>query len=213
MAYDLEEQEQLASIKAWWDRWGNLVLTAVTVVLLAIAAFNGWRWYERHEAGNAAILYDEFNSALEGSNLARKKELAGTLIERYGRSVYAPMAALHIAKVNVEAGDAGAAKAQLRWVIDKSGHPELVQIARLRLAGILLDEKSYDEALSLLSGDVPEDMAASFADRRGDVLLAMGKSDEARGAYQEALAKAGGQHPLRPIIQLKLDALPMPATS
>jgi predicted negative regulator of RcsB-dependent stress response len=213
MAYDLEEQEQLASIKAWWDRWGNLVLTAVTIVLLAIAAFNGWRWYERHEAGNAAALYDEFVSALDGPDAGRKKELAGTLIERYGRTVYAPMAALHIAKVNLEAGDAGAARAQLRWVIDKSGHPELVQIARLRLAGVLLDEKSHDEALKLLSGDVPPALAASFADRRGDVLLAMGKAEEARAAYQEALDKAGGQHPMRPIIQLKLDALPPAAAS
>ncbi len=213
MAFDLEEQEQLESIKAWWDRWGNLVLTAVTIVLLAIAAFNGWRWYERHEAGNAAALYDEFVSALDGADAGRKKELAGTLIERYGRTVYAPMAALHIAKVNLEAGDAGAARAQLRWVIDKSGHPELVQIARLRLAGVLLDEKSHEEALKLLSGDVPPPLAASFADRRGDVLLAMGKAEEARAAYQEALDKAGGQHPMRPIIQLKLDALPPAAAS
>ena len=213
MAYDLEEQEQLASIKAWWDRWGNLILTAVTIVLLAIAAFNGWRWYERHEAGNAAALYDEFVSALDGADAGRKKELAGTLIERYGRTVYAPMAALHIAKVNLEAGDAGAARAQLRWVIDKSGHPELVQIARLRLAGVLLDEKSHDEALKLLSGDVPPALAASFADRRGDVLLAMGKAEDARAAYQEALDKAGGQHPMRQIIQLKLDALPPAAAS
>ena len=213
MAYDLEEQEQLASIKAWWDRWGSLVLTAVTIVLLAIAAFNGWRWYERHEAGNAAALYDEFESALDGADATRKKELAGTLIERYGRTVYAPMAALQIAKVNLEAGDAGAARAQLRWVIDKSGHPELVQIARLRLAGVLLDEKSHDEALKLLAGDVPPALAASFADRRGDVLLAMGKAEEARAAYQEALDRAGGQHPLRPIIQLKLDALPPPTAS
>jgi len=213
MAYDLEEQEQLASIKAWWERWGNLVLTAVTVVLLAIAAFNGWRWYERHEAGNAAVLYDEFVGTLDGADLGRKKELAGTLIERYGRTVYAPMAALLIAKVNLEAGDTGAARAQLRWVIDKSGHPELVQIARLRLAGVLLDEKAYDEALQLLAGEVPEALAASFADRRGDVLMAMGKAEEARGAYREALDKAGAQHPMRPIIQLKLDALPAPAAS
>ena len=213
MAYDLEEQEQLASIKAWWDRWGNLVLTAVTVVLLAIAAFNGWRWYERHEAGNAGVLYEEFASALDGTDLARKKELAGTLIERYGRTVYAPMAALQIAKVNLDAGDKGAAAAQLRWVIDKSGHPELVQIARLRLAGVLLDEKSYDAALTQLSGEVPEALAASFADRRGDVLIAMGKSEEARAAYKEALDKAGAQHPMRSIIQLKLDALPPPAAS
>ena len=134
------------------------------------------------------------------------------MIERYGRTVYAPMAALQIAKVNLEAGDKGAAAAQLRWVIDKSGHPELVQIARLRLAGVLIDEKAYDEALKLVSGDVPDALAASFADRRGDVLMAMGKAEEARAAYQQALDKAGGQHPMRPIIQLKLDALP-PATA
>lgn len=213
MAYDLEEQEQLATIKAWWDRWGNLVLTAVTVLLLAIAAFNGWRWYERHEAGNAGALYEEFLASLDGADVARKKELAGTLIERYGRTVYAPMAALQIAKVNLEAGDAGAARAQLRWVIDKSGHAELVQIARLRLAGVLLDEKAHDEALKLLGGEAPQTLAAAFADRRGDVLMAQGKADEARAAYQEALDKADAQHPLRPIIQLKLDALPPPAAS
>lgn len=213
MAYDLEEQEQLATIKAWWERWGNLVLTTVTVVLLAIAAFNGWRWYERHEAGNAGVLYEEFVGALDGTDVGRKKELAGTLIERYGRTVYAPMAALQIAKVNFEAGDMGAARAQLRWVIDKSGHAELVQIARLRLAGILLDEKAHDEALKLLSGDVPEALLASFADRRGDVLMAMGKAEDARAAYEEALGKAGAQHPMRQIIQLKLDALPPAAAS
>jgi predicted negative regulator of RcsB-dependent stress response len=213
MAYDLEEQEQLASIKAWWERWGNLVLTAVTVVLLAIAAFNGWRWYERHEAGNAGALYDEFIAALDGGDTARKKELAGTLIERYSRTVFAPMAALQIAKVNFEAGDPGAARAQLRWVIDKSGHPELMQIARLRLAGVLLDEKSYEEALQLLSGDVAPALVVSFADRRGDVLMEMGKREEARAAYREALDKVDAQHPLRQIIQLKLDALPAPAAS
>jgi predicted negative regulator of RcsB-dependent stress response len=213
MAYDLEEQEQLAAIRAWWQRWGNLLLTAATVVLLAIAAFNGWRWYERHEAGNASVLYEEFVKSLAGSDAARKKELAGTLIERYGRTVYAPLAALQAAKVNHEAGDMGAARAQLRWVIDKSGHAELAQLARLRLAGVLLDEKALDEALQLLAGDVPPSMAASFADRRGDVLMAMGKPEEARGAYQEALDKAEAQHPLRPVIQLKLDALPAPAAS
>lgn len=213
MAYDLEEQEQLAAIKAWWDRWGNLVLSVATVALLAIAAFNGWRWYERHEAGKAAVLYEELLGALDGNDVARKRELAGTLIERYGRTVYGPMAALQIARINVEAGDRSAARAQLRWVIDKSGHEELAQVARLRLAGVLLDEKAYDEALKLLGGDVPPGLAASFADRRGDILLEIGQSEQARAAYREALDKADTQHPLRPIIQLKLDALPAAAQS
>jgi len=122
------------------------------------------------------------------------------------------MAALQIAKVNLDAGDKGAAAAQLRWVIDKSGHPELVQIARLRLAGVLLDEKSYDAALTQLSGEVPEALAASFADRRGDVLIAMGKSEK-RAPPTRRRSTRRRAHPMRSIIQLKLDALPPPAAS
>jgi predicted negative regulator of RcsB-dependent stress response len=208
MAYDLQEQEQLASMKAWWDKYGNFILTVATVVLLAIAAFNGWRWYERREAQQAAIVYDELLRALDGTDANKKKELAGTLIERYGRTVYAPMAALQMARVYHDAGDNAAARAQLQWVIDKSGHDEYALIARVRLAGVLLDEKAYDEALKALSVAVPKSLATAFADRRGDVLVAQNKLDEARAAYKEALEKADAQNPLRNLIQLKLDSLP-----
>jgi predicted negative regulator of RcsB-dependent stress response len=208
MAYDLQEQEQLASMKAWWEKYGNFILTVATVVLLAIAAYNGWRWYERREALQAAGVYEELLKALTGSDANRKKELAGTIIERYGSTVYASMAALQMARVNHDAGDSAAARAQLQWVIDKSGHEEYVLIARVRLAGVLLDEKAYDEALKLLSGTVPRAHVTAFADRRGDVLAAQNKFDEARAAYKEALDQADAQHPLRNLIQLKLDSLP-----
>lgn len=208
MAYDLEEQEQLAAIKAWWDRWGNLVLTLATVVLLAIAAFNGWRWYERHEAGNAGALYEEFLGSLDGADVGRKKELAGTLIERYAGTVYAPMAALQIAKVNHEAGDFGAAQAQLRWVIDKAGHDELAQIARLRLAGVLLDEKAYDEALKVLDEKYAEAFAAQVAALRGDVLVAKNQAAQAKAAYQLALDKADKRNnAFRDSVRMRLEAL------
>jgi predicted negative regulator of RcsB-dependent stress response len=213
MAYDLQEQEQLAAMKAWWDKYGNFILTAATLVLLAIAAYNGWRWYERREAAQAAVLYDEMKSAVDVNNVAKIKEVAGSLLERYPRTVYAAMAALHAARANHESNDMAAAKAQLRWVIEKSGHPEFTLIARVRLAGVLLDEKAYDEALKLVSGDVPAAQATAFADRRGDILLAQGKPAEARAAWQQALAKADPQHPLRNIIQLKIDALPPAAAS
>jgi predicted negative regulator of RcsB-dependent stress response len=213
MAYDLQEQEQLASMKAWWEKYGNLVLTAATLVLLAIAAYNGWRWYERREAAQAGVLYDEMKSAVDVNNVGKIKEVAGTLLERYPRTVYAAMAALHAARANHESSDLAASKAQLRWVIDKSGHPEFTLIARVRLAGVLLDEKAYDEALKLVTGEVPAAHATAFADRRGDILLAQGKPVEARAAWQQAIAKADAQHPLRNIIQLKLDALPPAATS
>jgi len=213
MAYDLQEQEQIATFKAWWEKYGNFVLTAATLVLLAIAAFNGWRWYERREAAQAAEEYDKLVLATDAKDAAKVKEVAGTIIERFGRTVYASLAALQAAKVYHDGGDLNGAKAQLRWVIDKSGRPELAATARVRLAGVLLDEKAYDEALALLGPDVPASHAVQFADRRGDILLAQGKVDQARAAYKEALDKAGPDHPLHAYIQLKLDALPAPAAS
>ncbi len=208
MAYDLQEQEQLATMKAWWEKYGNFILTTATVVLLAIAAFNGWRWYERREAQQAAGVYDQLLQALDRKDATRQKELAGTIIERYAGTVYASMAALQMATVYHDAGDSAAARAQLQWVIDKSGHEEYTMIARVRLAGVLLDDKAYDEALKVLAVDVPRSHLTEFADRRGDVLVAQKKFDEARAAYKEALAAADPQNPLRNLIQLKLDSLP-----
>jgi predicted negative regulator of RcsB-dependent stress response len=213
MAYDLQEQEQLATFKAWWEKYGNFVLTAATLVLLAIAAFNGWRWYERREAFSAARIHEQMLKALDAKEPAKAREVAGSLIEQHGGTIFAAMAALQVAKLYHESGDLNAAKAQLRWVIDKSGRAEFAATARVRLAGVLMDEKAYDEALKLVSGDVPASHAVQFADRRGDVLLAMDRIDPARQAYREALDKAGADHPMRAYIQMKLDALPEPAAS
>jgi predicted negative regulator of RcsB-dependent stress response len=213
MAYDLQEQEQLATFKAWWERYGNFILTVTTLVLLAVAGWNGWRWYERREAAAASTVYEQVLKALAANDGAKAKELTGSLIQNHGRTVFAAMAALHAAKVNHDAKDLPAARSQLQWVIDKSGHEEFVLVARVRLAGVLLDEKNYDEALKLLAGDVPAAHQTAFADRRGDVLFAQGKPAEARSAWQLALDKADAQHPLRQLIQLKLDALPAPAVS
>lgn len=212
MAYDLEEQEQLAELKAWWQKYGNLVLTAVTAVLLAFAAYNGWRWYEREQARSAAGIYGQLEQAVQARDAAKVQTLASSIVEHYGRSIYAVLGALQAAKLNAESGDLPKAAEQLRWVIDKSGHDELTMIARVRLAGVLLDEKKFDQALQALSFDAPATYLPTVLDRRGDVLAAQNKSEEARAAYAEALAKADAQHPLRAIIQLKLDALP-PATS
>ena len=134
--------------------------------------------------------------------------LAGTLTGQYGGTAYASMAALQVARLQADAGKPDRARESLQWVIDQAPQQELKAIARVRLAGVLLDEKQYEEALKALAGDVPAVHATAVADRRGDVLAAQNKVEEARAAYAEALAKADAQHPLRQIIQLKLDALP-----
>ena len=213
MAYDLQEQEQLDELKAWWGKYGNLILTVATVVLLAFAAYNAWRWYQRNQAEEAAGVYAEFERAMTARESERVNALAGTLTDKYGGTAYGPMAALQGARWSAESGDAAGAKTRLQWVIDRADHPEIVAIARVRLAGVLLDEKQLDEALKVLDGASSGIHATAVADRRGDVLFAQNKIDEARAAYRDALAKATAEHPLRQIIQLKLDALPPTATS
>ncbi|MGH6611736.1 MAG: YfgM family protein [Burkholderiaceae bacterium] len=213
MAYDLQEQEQLDELKAWWAKYGNLILTAITIVLLGFAAFNGWRWYQRNQAADAAGVYAELERAMTAKEAERVKTLSATLTDKYGDTAYASMAALQAARWYVESGNLEAARTQLRWVVDNADQAEIAAIARVRLAGVLLDEKNYDEALKVLDGAAPAVNATAISDRRGDVLFAQNKIDEARTAYREALEKASAEHPLRPIIQLKLDALPATAAS
>ncbi|MDH2235596.1 tetratricopeptide repeat protein [Pigmentiphaga sp. GD03639] len=207
MAYDIEEQEQLESLKAWWAKYGNFILAVATIVLLAAAAWNGWQWYQRNQAANALAQFEALEKAAEAGDLTRVKDAAGTILEQYSGTGYAPRAALLAAHAYEKAGDARSARAQLQWVADRSGDEALAAVARLRLAGLLLDEKSYDEALGVLAPQPPASFAALYADRRGDVLAGQGKRDEARKAYEEALAKLDASTDLRSSIQLKLDAL------
>jgi predicted negative regulator of RcsB-dependent stress response len=126
---------------------------------------------------------------------------------KFGKTVYAEMSALAAAKAAFDANDLKSAKAQLQWVMDHGKDEEYKAIARLRLAGILLDEKSYDEGLKLLSGEFPARFAGMVADRKGDLLVAQNKIAEARAAYKLALEKTEPNDPGRQLIQVKLDAI------
>ncbi|MFT5533966.1 MAG: putative negative regulator of RcsB-dependent stress response [Burkholderiaceae bacterium] len=211
MAYDHEEQEQMASLKAWWNQYGNLLTWALTIVLAGYAAWTGWNYYQRTQSTEAALLYNELQNAVTAKDKAKIQRAATDLQDRYVRTAYAQMSALVAAKSAVEANDLPLAKTQLQFVIDKGVTTDYKAIARIRLAGILLDEKSYDAGLALLAGDFPAGFAVDVADRKGDLFVAQDKLPEARSAYQLALDKAEQQNPGRQLIQLKLDAIGGPA--
>jgi predicted negative regulator of RcsB-dependent stress response len=207
MAYDLEEQEQLASLKAWWNQYGNLVTWLLILALAGYAAWTGWNYYQRNQVMQASQLYGELQNAATAKDNAKVQRAAADMTEKFGRTAYAQMGALIAAKTAFDANDLKAAKAQLQWVIDHGSDDEYKAIARIRLAGILLDEKAYDEGLKVLSGDFPEQFASAVADRKGDLLAAQNKPADARGAYQAALEKMDEKNPGRQLIQLKLDAI------
>ena len=207
MAYDLQEQDQLDALKAFWNSHGNFLLTIVTIVLLAIAGWRGWGWWQQKQAVEAAAVYEQLREAVGRKDVAKVRDTAGRLFEGYGGTAYGSMAALLAARAYHDAGDTKAAKAPLQWAIDNAKDPAHRMLARLRLAGILLDEKAYDDGLKVLAVDDPGAFAAAFADRRGDLLLAQGKRDEARAAYRRAIDGLEPQAAIRPLVQMKLDAL------
>lgn len=205
-AYDLEEQEQLAELKAWWKQYANLVLGTVVAVLLLFAAWNGWRWYQRSQALEAAALYANLQTAARMSDGKAVRDAAGSILEKYAGTAYASLAALVSAKANYQAGDLKTARAQLQWAVDNARHEEVRAIARLRLATVLMDDNAYDEALKMVEAKPVEGFDALFFSMRGDILSAQGKRAEARTAYKAAVDKTTDAA-LRETLRLKLDAL------
>jgi len=202
-----DEQESLESLKAWWAQWGNGVTWIVLVALVAAAGWNGWNYWQRHQAAEAAVLYDQVQQATAGADKAAITRVATDMEDKFSGTAYAQMTALAAAKALYAAGDEPGAKAQLQWAVDHAKDDEFKQIAKLRLASLLLDEKAYDAGLALLN-DPSDAFKGVVADRRGDLLAAQGKRDDARAAYKLALdSLPKNDASARQLIQFKLDAL------
>ena len=206
MAYDLEEQEQIANFKAFWARFGNLISWVLIIALGSYAGYNFWNSHKRTKSTEAAALYDQLAESAQANDNAKVQRMASDIESKFDGTAYAQMAALAAAKTAFDANDLKTAKAQLQWAADH-GNDEYKSIARLRLSGLLLDEKAYDQAMALLNGDILPQFAAEVQDRKGDVLVAQNKLAEARTAYEAALAKMDKRNPGRQIVQIKLEAI------
>jgi len=206
--YDLEEQDKLDDLKAWWTQWGGLIVGIIVAVAVIVIGVQGWRWWTQRQAMAAAVLYDAVSSAARANDPAKAKDAMAQLADKYGGTGYAPRAELLMAALLYENNDAAGAKAQLASIIDRTSEEELKQIARLRLASILFDEKQYDEALRTLDAKHDAPFAGVYSDTRGDILATAGRTEEARRAYQAAITELDAKSPYRNFVQLKLDSLP-----
>lgn len=207
MAYDLEEQEQIEAVKAWWKEYGNLVMTVAIAALLTIAGVQWWAYYKTGQSEKAAVLYMQLEQADRAGDAKKVRDIANQMIDSYKSTPYAAMAGLAAAKASFNTGDLDDARKKLEWVSENAKDDEAREIARLRLAGVLLDEKKYDEALKVLSAKTSESYVPLFADARGDVFTAQGKAADARAAYQLALDKLEPGSGYRRLVEVKLDAL------
>ncbi|MDG3063347.1 tetratricopeptide repeat protein [Thauera mechernichensis] len=209
--YDLEEQEQISELKAWWAQYGNLVVALAVAAAVASVGWQGWQWYQNRSAVAAGGLYYAVQQAAEQQDAHKAREAAGRLIGEYPGTVSAQLGALLSAALQFEAGDLVNARAPLEWAADKGKDPALRDLARLRLAAVLLQQGELDAALARLQQAPSAAYKARFDDLRGDILAAQGKLVEARAAYQGAIDALAGDGDeavtLREVVRVKLESL------
>lgn len=205
--YDLEEQEKIDALKAWWKQYGAMVIAAVIAFIGGVGGIQGWQYYQRSQAEQASILFSTLEEAVAKNDANEIRNVSAELIERFGRTAYAGMAGMIAGKVEHDAGNLEVAAERLEWVVEHARSEPLRALARLRLAGVRLDQKQHDAALRLLDAGGGEAFTPLYADLRGDVLMAQGKTEEAVAAYDKALETTPEADPWRNVIQVKRDAV------
>jgi len=208
MPLDLEEQEQVADLKAWWQTYGTIVLGCALAAVLAISGWTVWKRYEASQLGQASALYESVVRAAQAGDAKALRDAGGSLAENFARTPYAAMAALVSARFYSDRGDAKASQAQLQWVIDRAQSEDLRELARLRLGAVLLEDKAYDRALAIADAPHAAPYDAQYAALKGDILVAKNQRNEAKAAYKLALEKSGKeQSGFRESVRTRLEAL------
>ncbi len=204
------EEEQIAQIKDWWQRNGKPLLTGGVLALAVVIGWQGWQNYQANQAQGASALYQHLlESSLPQTGQvdpAKVSELAEKLKSEYAGTHYAQYGSLFVAKVAVESGKLDDAAAELKAVLDKPVDANLAELARQRLARVLAAQGKLEEGLKLLEGDADQVYLASREELKGDLLVQLGKADEARAAYEKAKAALAEDAAVGGL-QMKLDDL------
>jgi len=204
---DLEEQEQLDELKHFWKRWGDLITWVLIAVLGSYAAWMGWQSYSAKQATQSAALYDTVERAAVTGDMALLDRSVADIKDKFASTSYAQQAALLAARLYQIKSRPNDAKAQLSWVIDKSGDEGYQSLARLRLAALLIEDKAFDEARKQLSAKSPAAFAPLMADRLGDLDMLQNQPAEAVKHYQQAWKGFEPNAEYRRLVAVKLAAL------
>lgn len=199
-ALDLQEQEQLDNLKAFWSKWGGLITSLVTLALLGFAGWNGWAWYQRDQGTKASVMYESIEQRVEAKDLTKAVQLFGEMQQRFAGATYTTQAALLVA----QASAADKAKPLLEWAAEKGKPQELRDLARLRLAGLHMDAKRASEAESAMAAIQSPAFAALVADRRGDLAVLAKDLAKAREHYATAYREMEAELPYRRLVEAKL---------
>lgn len=203
------DDEQLEAIQRWLKSNGPGIIAGIALGLAAIGGWQYWTKYQQGQAENASILYDNLVTAIDQDDIPKASGQAIVLRDDYPESIYAALATFMMAKADVEDGENEKAIKQFEWVLENNKQPEIKDIARLRLARLLLAEERFSDASSQLSQVESKSFTAELEELKGDIYMAQNQPDQARTAYQAALA-AQGVSGGGTLLQMKLDNLSSP---
>ena len=204
MEYETEEQ-QVEALKNWWNENGRSVIAGVVLGVVVIGGWTFWQSRQETRAVAASDAYSEAMAAVRSGDGARVTELADTLVDDHGGTLYAAYASLAAARVAVEANDLESAAARLAWTADNASQDDVKLIAGVRLARVEAALGELDAALGRLPDDYPAEFAGLVEEARGDLLVANGDVAGARAAYEAARASGSVADPQA--LGMKLDDL------
>jgi predicted negative regulator of RcsB-dependent stress response len=204
---DLEEQEQLDQLKHFWAHYGNPISWLLIAVLGCVAGWNGYQYWQRNQAMQAAAMFDEVDRVVLSGDVAKAQRAFSEMKDRFPSTTYAERAGLLVAKLAFDAGQIDAAKTTLTWVAEKASDKGYASVAKLRLASVLMDAKAFDEALGVLSDGVSDEFAGLVADRKGDIYALQGNAANAKEQYLRALKALDDRVEYRRLVEVKLAAL------
>ncbi len=206
MREDLEQQEQLDAIKGFWSENKKWIVPLVALLLIAASSYNGWNWWQNRQAVKASEALTAMESALGEQSLEKARAAYKALSSDFRSSTQAALGGLQMAKALAVAGELAEARTVLQQVVDHSA-PEFAWMARIRLAGVMLDENNAKAALDTLSGKPPKEFAALVEDRKGDAHAGRGHKEDARSAWKTAADGLPAASPSRELIMRKLQTL------
>jgi len=206
------EEQQVAAIKKWWheNKWS--LIGGVVIGVGALWGGRAWLDNQQNYSEAASTIYQlMLDDVSQGKNDDAATQGA-QLLGQFSDTAYSALAALMMAKIKQEDGDAAAASAHLRWALDNSKEDAVRHEARLRLAKLMMAEKKYDEALNFLDGIDAGVYESTYEQLKGDLYVAMGQPESARSAFMRALASAAPEERGRELLQIKLDNLGQPVS-
>jgi len=208
MDFETEEQ-QLDAIKKWWHENSTMIIGGLAV---GVSSIFGWQYYQQEtkvHAEQASVIYEQVISNLQSPTAVNEQMLkVNNLQAEYSDTPYASLSSLLLAKQQLANGEFVKAQQQLDWVINNAEQDELVYLAKIRMARVLLSTEQLDNALVLLNQAYPDSFKAMALELKGDALLVKGEAEMARAAYQEASSFSNSTNRW---LQLKIDDIALPA--